>query len=356
MHFFNSKRGFSRIIQIHCDTVSLKLAMLERCDLTVGVKRDHGGRAAVRQRINTFHATLLRISRMKRCRSSAFTCIFVMLKISVVTSLSEAQTDHEGDVENADVLKDPTLTISKPEVLAWAYPQEDPMEFIKYQPQETSKTEPPAPRPKRSLKGVNALSVWDATLDEEEYQCREKCSSRYLNIQEAFENDVCVTGLFKDQDQLTQDSCVTGVDAGLFSGCIAWCNPELTATNTTFRFDRVFRLADKVSSIRSRMRQTCKRVQGGSRIVIQRWEDRIKKQPLQTEACTSGFKSAFASLVLTEQRLLGLDKLVLPVVFWEHPIGGNERRRRFSYWWGGQDTKIRAKEECSHFYPDAHER
>jgi hypothetical protein len=31
----------------------------------------------------------------------------------------------------------------------------------------------------------------------------------------------------------------TGVDAGLFSGCVAWCDPKEPRTNNTFRFDKV---------------------------------------------------------------------------------------------------------------------
>jgi hypothetical protein len=31
----------------------------------------------------------------------------------------------------------------------------------------------------------------------------------------------------------------TGVDAGLYSGCLAWCDPAERRTNHTFRFDKV---------------------------------------------------------------------------------------------------------------------
>ena len=50
---------------------------------------------------------------------------------------------------------------------------------------------------------------------------------------------------------------------------------------------------------------------------IQLLEAKAARQPVETAACEFGFRGGFASVVITEQRLNGVDKLNLPIAFWE---------------------------------------
>mmetsp|Transcript_13414 Transcript_13414/g.17365 ORF Transcript_13414/g.17365 Transcript_13414/m.17365 type:complete len:394 (+) Transcript_13414:14-1195(+) len=209
------------------------------------------------------------------------------------------------------------------------------------------KKPPPPKKRKSALKNIH-FSVWDITEDQDEIDCREYCANRYMPIQEEAEKEICET---QTEDDLAPESCGTGVDAGLLSGCKAWCNPKIP-TKKVFRFDKIFKMIEKFPKHSDDRLDVCTLVQGGTRIVIQRVDKMLKRQPIQTKACEYGFNAAFISVITSEQRLLGIDKLTLPVVFWEHPIMGNDRRHRYSYWWGGTDKHIEAKKECGIMYPD----
>jgi hypothetical protein len=207
------------------------------------------------------------------------------------------------------------------------------------------------PKRKSSLNKIH-FGVWDTTDDQNEIECRDKCALRYIPIQEQAEHEICSTQ--HDGDELTPESCAMGVDAGFLTACKAWCNPELP-TRKIHRFDKLFAFIDKYSRLRQDRLDTCNGAMG-SRIVIQRVDRLVERQPVQTAACNFGFRSAFVSLIVSQQRLIGIDKLNLPIVFWEHPIMGNKNRHRYSYWWGGTDVKVRADEECTQMYRDRPER
>lgn len=55
----------------------------------------------------------------------------------------------------------------------------------------------------------------------------------------------------------------------------------------------------------------------GRSVRIQLLEAKAARQPVETAACEFGFRGGFASVVITEQRLNGVDKLNLPIAFWE---------------------------------------
>jgi hypothetical protein len=76
----------------------------------------------------------------------------------------------------------------------------------------------------------------------------------------------------------------------------------------------VFQLVARIASVAEHVDATCLSVQGGvGRIVIQRRDAMVRGQPVQTAACRNGFAAAFATVVVTQHRLNGLDKLNLPV-------------------------------------------
>mmetsp|Transcript_47349 Transcript_47349/g.95431 ORF Transcript_47349/g.95431 Transcript_47349/m.95431 type:complete len:478 (-) Transcript_47349:217-1650(-) len=233
-------------------------------------------------------------------------------------------------------------------------------------------------------------SVFDLAESEAEADCRSECIRRFLAAQDNIEEAVCegikatsrsaISEAFSGTDNghaekiesvsrgdgMTEESCAKGVDAGLYLGCRAWCDPNEAASHqgsqegsqeakasvrTTFRHDKIHSLANRTRTGLSLLRETCSEVQGRA-VRIQLLEDKAKRQPLETAACEFGFRAGFASVVITEQRLGGMDKLNLPIAFWEHNVLDNQRRKRFFYWWGGTDTQLRAEEECQSLYRD----
>ena len=80
------------------------------------------------------------------------------------------------------------------------------------------------------------------------------------------------------------------------------------------RLHQVFQLVDKIKSAASHVKEQCASVQGGGgSIVIQRRSTKERGQVVQTAACKHGFQSGFATLLVTQQRLHGLDRLNVPV-------------------------------------------
>lgn len=76
----------------------------------------------------------------------------------------------------------------------------------------------------------------------------------------------------------------------------------------------MFQLVEKIAAVAEHAAAQCASVQGGlGQIVIQRRDAMVRGQRVQTAACRRGFAAAFASLVVTQHRLNGLDKLNLPV-------------------------------------------
>jgi len=76
----------------------------------------------------------------------------------------------------------------------------------------------------------------------------------------------------------------------------------------------MFQLADKIPSAAAHVKEQCASVQGRSgSIVIQRRATKEKGQVMQTAACRHGFQSGLATMLVTQQRLHGFDRLNIPV-------------------------------------------
>ena len=264
------------------------------------------------------------------------------------------------------------------EALRFAVPEEDPPSTDNVLPPlDLAPVKPPSqqqPRAKARALLETVHSIWDATGDAQEGECRAACVERFVPMFGAIDDEVCrrfdavaIDGpdgppqpaggkgraSSAGTDGLARDSCSAGVDAGLSRGCLEWCDPREGRTHATFRFDTLFGLVEEIPTAMDASWRTCHDITGGGRrVFIQRVSDKERRQAVQTDACTHGFASAFASLVVTEQRLSGLDRMALPVVYFEHNVADNPRRRRFSYWWGGTDIGRRVHEECHALYRD----
>lgn len=138
----------------------------------------------------------------------------------------------------------------------------------------------------------------------------------------------------------------------MYYGCLTWCDKETPATHETFRFDRLFAFADEHPNVEAMLNMICQDIKSERRIVIQRKDVQVAQQPQRTGSCALGFRGAFATLVVTQQRLQGLDKLGMPLVYYEQQVLGNDRRRHFSYYWGGTNLTSSAHEECFGLYRD----
>jgi hypothetical protein len=194
-------------------------------------------------------------------------------------------------------------------------------------------------------------SVWDATINETETACRIECIDRFEYNQEKLESQLC-TAYDGVKDDLSDTSCATGSDTGMYWGCREWCSSVHQLTRTTFRYDELFNLVNSAPEIIWSQEDTCSSIQGGRRIVIQLLETKLAQQPIQTAACKFGFMAGFASVIATQQRIFGLDKIGAPLIFLEHAVGNNTRRKVVSYLWGASDLNATARKECLGFYRD----
>lgn len=114
-------------------------------------------------------------------------------------------------------------------------------------------------------------SVFDLPETEQEGNCRGECVHRFLAAQEDIEEALCegVQGAGSaissssgaaNGDGMTKESCAKGVDAGLYLGCQAWCDPRISTTHTTFRHDDIHRLANRTRQGLNLLRETCNEV------------------------------------------------------------------------------------------------
>ena len=168
-------------------------------------------------------------------------------------------------------------------------------------------------------------------------------------------------------------SLVIGVDAGLYYGCMAWCTPRYNYTKTTHKYTDIFELVETFPGVKVGMKATCAsslRSSSSTRTSARRIEIRLvrdkpitkypkKDQTGVIESCRSGFRGAFASAIITGQRIEGFDRLELPVIWHTiHASRNSTRRRRFIYVYGGsrQYREYQVKRVCTDFFADVPDR
>lgn len=140
---------------------------------------------------------------------------------------------------------------------------------------------------------------------------------------------------------------------------MSWCSPRVRETHTVHNFRALFHLAEKMPVVRLGMASLCESAPKQKGVILTTVRNGVtpSHQGSRQKACAAGFASGFVSAIITGQRLEGLDKEQVPIVYHRIRTGNSTRRHRIVWIRGGSKDfrREQVRKTCAAVYADSPE-